>query len=467
MIVRAQGRRREVRSRLSLLAAALTAVGLAVAAVVMLLALQNILLRSADAATAARAAQIAEVIERSGLDGVGESLLAVTQNVTTVRVIDDAGREVLDNNGRLGRASLPSVGPGRDVLERHVEVPGSGEGFVVAATGVDFVADAEGPMAVYVGASRAPINQTIGTVGVLIGAVFPVVVVIIGVLAYVLVGRALRPVDEIRRRVADISAGDLSQRVPVPSGGDEISTLATTMNEMLERIETSQVRQAQFVNDASHELNSPLTTVLGLLDLSQATGQPVDPDTVGTVLLPEAQRMRRLVADLLFLARADEKGVPARREQVDLDEIVGAEVRRIEALDSVSVDARILAVRCVGDPGTLTRALRNITDNGARHARSSLRITMSRSISEDGSPQVTILVDDDGAGIPDADRSRVLDRFVRLSRSRSSDDGGSGLGLAIVAEIINAHGGHVIVDDAPEGGARVGFSLPLTASVQG
>lgn len=277
-------------------------------------------------------------------------------------------------------------------------------------------------------------------------------------LTYVFVGRALRPVDDIRARVEEISGGDLTQRVPVPATGDEVSALAVTMNEMLARIEVSRTQQLQFVNDASHELNSPLTTLVGLLDLSSVKRQPIDPDTVDSVMLPDALRLQQMVADLLLLARADESGVPLLLDDVDLDEIVSAEVTRLDAVTDHVVDARIVAARVRGDADKLARALRNIADNAARHAASRLSVTMSRDVADH---TVTITVADDGDGIPDDDKARVTERFVRLDASRQRGSGGSGLGLAIVSEIVRAHGGTVVITDADGGGAAVGFRLSV------
>ena len=150
------------------------------------------------------------------------------------------------------------------------------------------------------------------------------------------------------------------------------------MNEMLARIELSRTQQLQFVNDASHELNSPLTTLVGLLDLSSTKRQPIDPDTVDSVMLPDALRLKQMVADLLLLARADEGGVPLHLDDVDLDEIVSSEVTRLEALTEHTVDAHIVAARVRGDADKLARALRNIADNAARHAAGRLCVTMQR-----------------------------------------------------------------------------------------
>lgn len=234
------------------------------------------------------------------------------------------------------------------------------------------------------------------------------------------------------------------------------------MNAMLDRIETARTQQLRFVNDASHELNSPLTTVVGLLDLCRVTREPIDADTASTVLFPEAQRLQHMVADLLLLARSDERGLQLRVSSVDLDDLLSEEVARLEAISALDIEAAVVPVQLNADSEKVRRALRNIIDNGARHARSRLVVEMT---TESPTDTVRVLVSDDGPGIADADKSRVIDRFVRLDPARSRTAGQAGLGLAITAEIIHAHGGEVIIDDSAMGGASVGFTLPLRCIV--
>ena len=441
--------------RLTLLATGLVACALAIAAVVMVEALHHVLLRSADAATFARAEQIAGTLSAEGVGGIDPALLASGQNVAVIQITDESGALRLVNKPVYSRPMSPPLAAGQRLTIHGAHATDTEQEFQASAYGVK---TPEGVFTIQVGAEEAPINATVVALGILCSIVFPFVVVGMAFLTYVFVGRALRPVDDIRARVEEISGGDLTQRVPVPATGDEVSALAVTMNEMLARIEVSRTQQLQFVNDASHELNSPLTTLVGLLDLSSVKRQPIDPDTVDSVMLPDALRLQQMVADLLLLARADESGVPLLLDDVDLDEIVSAEVTRLDAVTDHVVDARIVAARVRGDADKLARALRNIADNAARHAASRLSVTMSRDVADH---TVTITVADDGDGIPDDDKARVTERFVRLDASRQRGSGGSGLGLAIVSEIVRAHGGTVVITDADGGGAAVGFRLSV------
>jgi signal transduction histidine kinase len=178
-------------------------------------------------------------------------------------------------------------------------------------------------------------------------------------------------------------------------------------------------------------------------------------------LLPEAERMRALVEDLLLLATADEGGLALRLGDVDLDDIIGGEGVRLRLLDRFTVGVSVHPVRVRGDPARLARVVRNLADNAARHARST--ITLGCEVEGD---EAIITVADDGPGVPVGDRARVFERFVRLDTGRARTASGSGLGLAIATEIITSHGGTVAVTDAAQGGAKFVLRLPLQGPAQ-
>lgn len=449
-------RAKPVRVRLTLLATALVTVALTIAAVVLVVVIHQVLLYAAGVATASRATQISDVVSAEGVDSLDVSLLTPTRNVDLVQVVDAADRVRVTSSSTITAPLTEQLAPGRQVTLDGVKAVPDGPEYRVTVLGVTSARD--GPLTIVVGAAERPIDWLVLVVGIMCCIVFPLIVIGMVVLTYYSMGRALRPVEDIRRQVDDISGGDLDQRVPVPHTGDEIAELATTMNAMLDRIDTARAQQMRFVNDASHELNSPLTTLVGLLDLAATTRQPIDPDTIDTVMMPEALRLKTMVADLLLLARADEKGVPLRLADVDLDEIVSAEATRLEALGRLQITAEIVAVRVRGDEDMIVRALRNIADNAARHTRDRLDFAMA--LSDDGT-HVTITIADNGPGISDVDKDRVRQRFVRLDTARERASGGSGLGLAIVDEIVRAHQGDLIITDTPGGGATVGLRLPV------
>lgn len=271
------------------------------------------------------------------------------------------------------------------------------------------------------------------------------------------IGRALRPVERMRARAEEISHSNLGLRLPEAGGDDEVARLSRTLNAMLGRLEQSATAQRRFVSDASHELRTPLTVVRQHAELVLHYPDRVDAAELARGTLAETDRMSHLVEGLLVLARSDEQRLTSAPEPVDLDDLVLDEASRLRAAGRVRVDgAGIGPVRVPGDRVRLARVVRNLADNAARHARSTVWFTCRMR-----NDLAVIDVDDDGAGVPPEHRTRVFERFVRLDEARDRDAGGSGLGLAIVRETVLAHGGQVEVLDAPGGGARFEVRLPL------
>jgi signal transduction histidine kinase len=260
----------------------------------------------------------------------------------------------------------------------------------------------------------------------------------------------------MRAEVDAISSTRLDRRVPRPATRDEIGRLADTMNRMLDRLERAHGRQRRFIADASHELRSPIAAVRQQAEVALAHPDRASTGDLAAAVHAESLRMQSLVDDLLLLARADEQALSLRRRPVDLDDLVFTEARRLRDA-GMPVDVRgVSAARVDGDPTTLSRVLHNLGDNAARHARQRIAFVLSE---EDGHAELH--VDDDGPGVPETDRRRVFERFVRLDESRVHT-GGSGLGLSIVAELVAAHGGTVAIAGGPLGGARVTVRLPLS-----
>jgi signal transduction histidine kinase len=288
----------------------------------------------------------------------------------------------------------------------------------------------------------------------------PVLLVVVAVTTWFAVGRALAPVDAIRREVDEISAAQLHRRVRQPGADDEIGRLAATMNRMLARLEDARNRQRRFVSDASHELRSPLTTIRQHAEVAIAHPDRMTTQELADVVLAEQQRMQRLVEDLLLLARADEH-VPPSRAPVDVDDLALEEGRRLRTATSARVDtSKVADARVQGDADALRRMVRNLGENAARHASGRIDIALV-----ERGDNVVLTVDDDGPGIPEAERERVLQRFVRLDEARGRDDGGSGLGLSIVDEVVRAHGGSISISQSPLGGARIEVTLPVQVAV--
>jgi signal transduction histidine kinase len=315
-----------------------------------------------------------------------------------------------------------------------------------------------GRYAVLASASLAPVRRGVDAVQEGLSVAFPLLVAAVGLLAWILAGRALRPVELIRTQVEAISASTLDRRVNVPRSGDEVARLAHTMNDMLDRLEDASTRQQRFVADASHELRSPVAAIRTELEVAQRTATAGEWPGVAERLLAEEARLEAVIADLLLLASLDE-GAGGDPVAVDVSEVAEEEARR-RAPDragvEVEVDAPSPAV-VLGSRMQLRRALANLLDNAGRHARTTVRLSVHE---RDG--RVRVLVDDDGSGIAEADRERVFERFTRLDdhRARGGVTGGAGLGLSLVRRIAERHRGTATVDTAPLGGARVIVDLP-------
>ncbi len=266
---------------------------------------------------------------------------------------------------------------------------------------------------------------------------FPLLLVLAGTLIWFGLGLALAPVEAIRRRVDAIAARDLSERVPVTGGDDEIARLARTVNAMLDRLEAANRFQSEFISNASHELRSPLTTLLATVERAHGIDDPEQWARVTETIARESRRLEGLIDDLFWLARHDEGRVALRAVDVDLDDLLYEEAQRIRLVTELGVDTSGVApVRVVGDPAMLKRMVRNVVDNAVRYASAELTF---RAFADDG--DAVVQVADDGAGIDVATSDRFFQRFVRSDPARARASGGTGLGLAIVADIAARHGG--------------------------
>ena len=316
----------------------------------------------------------------------------------------------------------------------------------------------DGDVIVYLAASTDDISDSVTTLITSLSIAVPLVAGVLAALIWFVVGRTLRPVEQIRAEVAAIGGSELHRRVPVPAGDDEIVRLARTMNDMLERVEEASRRQRRFVADASHELRSPLTRMRTELEVDLAHPDGADPTATLDSVLEEVVGLQRLADDLLLLARNTALATPAAHRQglVDLATIADRVGQRIVVRDDVQVEVRHDgAAPVLGNATELARAIGNLTDNATRHARSVARIVVS---SAPGA--VTVAVEDDGPGIPTGEHERIFERFARLDEGRSATEGGTGLGLAIARELIEHHGGSLTVDTAYRSGARFVINLP-------
>ena len=431
--------RGSVRLRITAAAVAVVGMALLLGAIALVAALHTALSREVRMTTAVRATEVARVVQSGGAAPTGDDV--------TYQVVDPTGGVLAASPNVAGLAPLVRLAPG---ATRVVDVPFDDGRFLVVAT------TAGAGRTVLFGQSLDPVDEPTRTLVTLLAIGLPVLLMVVAATTWRLVGRSLAPVDALRGLVDAISATALDRRLPEPSTHDEIGRLAATMNRMLDRLEQAQVRQRRFVADASHELRSPIAAIRQHAEVALA--HPELGDGLPGVAHAESLRMQSLVDDLLMLAQADEHRSPLRRRAVDLDDLVLDEGLRLRGAGVAGVDTRgVSAARVEGDPAALRRMLRNLADNAVHHARQRIGLSLTE---HDG--WAVLHVDDDGPGVPVADRSRVFERFLRLDDARVRVDGGTGgLGLAIVAEIVAAHGGEVRIGDAPSGGARVTVRMPL------
>lgn len=295
--------------------------------------------------------------------------------------------------------------------------------------------------------SLAPAQDAIHTLWQLLIPGVPALLLLVALLTWLAVGRALKPVSAIRAKLADITAHDLHQRVPEPSSRDEIAALARTVNATLDRLQTAVEQHKRFVADAAHELRSPLAILRTRLELDE----PRDEEA-----LTDVDRIQSLTADLLLLARLD-AGEPLRADEVDLGQVAAEEAARTRPRPDVKVGLEIAGdVLVSGSSDQLRRLVANLVDNAVRHAESSVTVTVASAKGD----AALLEVADDGPGIPEKDHDRVFDRFTRLDQARARDHGGSGLGLAIARDIATAHGGTLRLLPNTQG-AHLRATLPL------
>ncbi len=442
-----------VSARSAFVAATVVFVALVIAGAGLAAILYRTMLSGIDSAAATRVGEVAEQIVNRGAAGVDPAMLSTDQRIVAVQVITTDGTVVRRSQSAPDTplVALKDVGDGL-----RIGMPEQSSPLGRIRFSAQTVEGPDGRYTILVGEGSATIASTVWAVVVALAIAAPVVIAVSAAATYVLVRRSMQSVDDIRSRVADITTSDLTERVPVPGGRDEVAALAVTMNEMLARIEAGHDAQRRFVGDASHELRSPLTTIISALEVAVAHPEVLGGELATTTLMPEALRMKNLIDDLLLLARADERGLDMAREDVDLDDLAANELERLRRETDLDVRADLEPSRVTGDPAALSRVLRNLLDNAARHAVSRVNVSVRRV-----SGHVLVEVGDDGPGISPADRQRVFDRFVRLDPDRSRSAGGTGLGLAIVREIVLAHAGRVTIGDGIGSGTTVSVQLPL------
>ncbi|MBC7633254.1 MAG: HAMP domain-containing protein [Flavobacterium sp.] len=426
-----------MRARVTLGGVVVVAIALGLGALAFSVSLDHSLRASAENAAELRVKALAEEVQRQGPDVI-------------TRLGDEAARLVSADGSELA-SSEDAAAARLPVREDPVVAVVDDEHVLVVSEDLD---DGREVVLAY---SLEVDDDVSGTVGRLLVLAIPALLALFGLTIWLVVGRALAPVARIRGEVDAIGADRLDRRVPESGSGDEIALLVGTMNRMLARLDDSQQAQRRFVSDASHELRSPLATLRQHAELVHAHPEVTSAEELSTVVIEEGARLQTIVEAMLLLARLDE-GAPRRTDPVDLDDLAISELTRLRSTTGHGMEVDGTAIgpaRVSGDSRLLGQLVRNLANNAARHA--SGRIALGTWTDE---AWVFLTVDDDGTGIPEDQRDRVFERFVRLDEARAREAGGSGLGLAIVRAIARAHGGEVLIETSPRGGARFTVTLP-------
>jgi signal transduction histidine kinase len=459
-------RRRSLRARLTLTAAAGLAVALAGVAILLVGTLGVALDRGLDNSARQTAREVAALVDANRLPNP----VPVAAGTAVVQVIDAHGRIVAASAGAdrlvpllpavraasVARTQTGTLLDGRPYglpeFLRVVAVPGKRGETVIAAV------------------SFGTVHDTLGTVAhaVLFGT--PALLLLMIWVSWLLTGSTLRPITALRRGAEQVTATGVPRGLPVPEARDEVHSLAVTLNDMLSRLEGAQQRQRQFVSDTAHELRSPIASIRAQLEVALDHPGTQEWEQTARDVLADTMRLSQLAEDLLVLARLEERAGLARGGggpggatggTVDLAALVtGTTGRYTQARVPVSASAPA-SCPVAGDAGALRRMLVNLIDNAVRYARSRVAVAVAAA---DGSVLVTVT--DDGPGIAACDQERAFERFTTLDGARARRDGdasGAGLGLAIVRATAHAHGGTAWLEDA-EPGLRVAVRLPGAGS---
>ncbi len=441
-----------VRGRITTLATMAVTAALVVGAALLVTAFTSSLTRSEDAQARIRVADLAEAVRLHDLPrvvaGIGDNSLA--------QVVSGEGRVLASSANIVGRPGITGFVPAgtRPEVRTMRDLPDDQEteDYRVWAARVSRT---PGAAVVYVGQSLEASQEAAVRLVRSLAIGLPLLVAILAGVIWTVVGRTLRPVEAIRREVDAVRAGDLDRRVSVPPTGDEIARLAVTMNAMLERLQRADSRQREFVGNASHDLQSPLTAFRAELEVALAHPDRTDWVATAASLLEESDRMESLVRDLLFLARAESGDPGSTVRPVDLDDVVREEVSRLRPPEGIEVRSVIDAAPVNGSREDLARLVRNLLANACTHAS---RVVDVRLASDQA--RAVLTVHDDGPGVAPQDRARIFDRFYRAAPARDRDSAGTGLGLAIVRSVADAHGGEAHLDETDAGASFV-VSIPV------
>ncbi len=435
-----------LRSRLALLFAFGSAVMMVVLVGALYVVLDRALLSSVDRGLRIRADDLAQVasdedgeipdrdpfVQVVALDGRVTAPASGINHDTQALTAEQLARV---GTGQMFQVDLPQLGGTSRVLARPIEVGGT-------------------PMVLVVGSSLDSYEHTRERLALVLLAASPVLILLLAGSGWVLAGAALRPVKRMTQEAEDISVNELDRRLAVPDGHDEIAHLASTINALLQRVEQSVQHERRFVDDASHELRTPISILRGELELALA--RPGDHDEVVAALessLDEAIRLGRLADDLLVLARSRTGELALHPRPVEL----GAAATRVARLLGDGVPVHVDgSAQAWADPDRVEQILLNLVSNAKRYAASRVAVVVGEV--DDGAE---LVVADDGPGFAASIMPVTFERFVRPDRARGRDTGGTGLGLSIAATLARSQGASIEAGNGSAlGGAWVRLVFP-------
>ena len=450
-----------IRLRLTLAFALAMALVLATTGAFLYVRLGSSLDESVDEVLEARLVELGARVAEGGADlDLGGATGLVDQDERFAQLVDESGA-VVDGTSRVDDARLLDTDEltrawgGVAVRSQRDDVPGVAGRARLLATAVS---SPEGPRVLIVGASLEDRDETVREFLAVLALVGPIALLLTSLLGYALATAALRPVESMRVEAAAISGSEPARRLPLPSSHDEIRRLGETLNEMLDRLELALERERALVADASHELRTPLAALKTELEL--ALRRPRAPDELEHAVrsaAEETDRLVRLAADLLFVARADHGKLPVQPVLLDVAALLADVAARFErpareaGLMLEHSSPQGLELRA--DPIRLGEALGNLVDNALRHGGGTVRV-----FARDIGGSIELHVADEGPGFPPEFLPRAFERFSRADEARPR--GGTGLGLAIVESVATAHGGSAHARNRESGGADAWLSIP-------
>jgi signal transduction histidine kinase len=434
--------RRSISVRVTIAATVALSVGLVFGVVALAVLFSRNQIASVDAAAQREANTLAGLVESGQLP---DPLPAPADEPVLAQIVGPDGA-VVSSTQSAGR--VPIV-PAAELTALH-----SGQAFTTERSSlgsaplrvvVQRVATDNGVVTVVAAVPYGEVRDVLSESLLVLIVAVPVALAAAGIATWLAVRSSLRPVDAMS--AAAIAHGDTTAapRLPVPDSDDEIARLAVALNGMLDQLHEASEAQRAFVADAAHELRSPVASIQTQLDV--ALSIPTSKAQWGQVaasVRTDVGRLAELVEDLLLLARLD-AAAPQRIERVDIRRLLDVPG------EPLWVDA---------DRSTLRRAYDNIVANANRHAHA--KVTVECALHDQ---LVVVTVDDDGDGVPEADREHVFERWVRLDEGRTRDQGGAGLGLPLARSIVRSHGGEVTIGESPLGGARVTLTIPAAPSL--